>query len=69
MKNETIAGYSIGGLMLVTLLAGCADQESTDGDPMFADGQSASEQGTEQADMAAGDPQLHERDELIDGVS
>jgi len=54
--------------MLVTLLAGCADQESTDGDPMFADGQSASEQGIEQADVASGDPQQDGAQQALVGL-
>jgi len=57
MNTETLAGYCIEGLMLVTLLAGCADQQSTDGDPGFADGQGASGQGTAQAGTASGNQQ------------
>ena len=58
----------IGGLMLVTLLAGCADQESADGDPTFVDGQGASEQGTAQAGMASGDPQQDGAQQALQGL-
>src|SRR5687767_2329630 len=68
MKTQTLAGYCVGGLMLVTLLAGCADQESTGGDPRFADRQSASEQGTSQADMASGDPQQDGAQQALAGL-
>lgn len=54
--------------MLVALLAGCSDQESTDGDPMFANGQSASQQGTEQAGMASGDPQQDGAQQALAGL-
>lgn len=68
MKTETLAGYCIGGLMLVTLLAGCTDQESTDAAPMFADGKSAPQPGTEQADMASGDPQQDGAQQALVGL-
>jgi hypothetical protein len=68
MQAETLAGYCIGGLMLVTLLAGCADQESTDAAPMFADGKSASQQGTGQADLASGDPQQDGAQQALAGL-
>lgn len=66
MKTETLAGYCIGGLMLVTLLAGCGDQESTDAAPMFAE--SAPRQGTQQADMASGDPQQDGAQQALAGL-
>jgi hypothetical protein len=68
MNTETLAGYRIGGLMLVTLLAGCADQESSDAAPVVADGKSGSQRGTEQADMESGDPQQDGAQQALAGL-
>lgn len=57
MKIETLGGYGIGALMLVTLLAGCADQDSIEEDPSLADGRGVAEQGMAQVDIASGNPQ------------
>jgi hypothetical protein len=56
------------GLMLVTLLAGCAEPEAADRDSGFVDGQIAFEQASAQAGMAPGDQQQDGAQQALQGL-
>lgn len=54
--------------MLATLLAGCADQDSIDGNPDVANGQGTSEQGVAQAEMVSSNPQQDGAQQALQGL-